>query len=115
MYKVIRYDLRYGVLEGWRKLLLAVGMGALVLVNATSAGFGDQRELCPIPDAGLLRADLHVADVIYSPEETVFLKMARGAGCKAMNGIGMMLYQGAASFKLWTGREMPIDAVKAVL
>ncbi len=33
MYKVIRYDLRYGVLEGWRKLLLAVGMGALVLVN----------------------------------------------------------------------------------
>ena len=32
-----------------------------------------------------------------------------------MNGLGMMLYQGAAAFKLWTGKDMPIDAVKAVL
>lgn len=86
-----------------------------LLVNATSAGFGEQKDLCPIPDAGLLRADLNVVDVIYSPEETVFLKMARAAGCRAMNGIGMMLYQGAASFKLWTGQDMPIGAVKAVL
>lgn len=88
---------------------------SVALVNATSAGFGEQRGLCPIPDAGLLRPELTVTDVIYVPEKTPLLEMAEKLGCKTMNGIGMMLYQGAAAFKLWTGREMPVDAVKAVL
>ena len=47
--------------------------------------------------------------------ETAFLKLARQAGCPTMNGLGMVLFQGAESFRLWTGMEMPIDAVKAVL
>lgn len=88
---------------------------SVALVNATSAGFGEQRGLCPIPDVGLLRPELTVTDVIYVPEKTPLLEMAEKLGCKTMNGIGMMLYQGAAAFKLWTGREMPVDAVKAVL
>ena len=86
-----------------------------VLVNATSAGFGDQVGLCAVPDASYLRPDLVVADVIYVPEKTPLLTWAEQLGCKTMNGIGMMLYQGAAAFKLWTGHDMPIDAVKAAL
>ncbi len=86
-----------------------------LLVNATSVGFGDQKGQCLIPDISYLRSDLIVTDVIYSPAETPILTLAREAGCKTMNGIGMMLYQGAAAFKLWTGQDMPIEAVKKVL
>jgi shikimate dehydrogenase len=68
-----------------------------------------------IPDESYLRPDLIVTDVIYSPEETALLKMAREFGCRTMNGLPMMLFQGAAAFKLWTGKDMPIDAVKAVI
>lgn len=86
-----------------------------LLINATSAGFGGQAGQCPIPDASFLRPELAVADVIYVPDKTPLLAMAEAAGCRTMNGLGMMLYQGAAAFKLWTGRDMPIDAVKAAL
>ena len=43
------------------------------------------------------------------------MKLAKEVGCPTMNGLGMVLFQGAESFRLWTGKEMPIDAVKAVL
>ena len=42
-------------------------------------------------------------------------KMAKEAGCKTMNGLGMMLFQGAAAFRLWTGQDMPIEHMKEVL
>ncbi len=86
-----------------------------ILIDATSAGFGDQKELNLIPDPSYLPAHVFVADVVYSPAETPFLKMAKEAGCANMNGIGMMLYQGAAAFKMWTGEEMPVDEVKKVI
>ena len=83
--------------------------------QATSAGFGGQAGVCPIPDGSYLRPDLVVADVIYVPDKTALLELAESVGCKTLNGLGMMLYQGAAAFKLWTGRDMPVEAVKAVL
>ena len=43
------------------------------------------------------------------------LEEAEKIGCKTINGLGMMLYQGAASFKLWTDQDMPIDVVKEAL
>ncbi len=86
-----------------------------LLANATDVGFGKQKGMCLIPDSSYLRKDLIVTDVIYSPEVTPLLEMAEEVGCRNMNGIGMMLYQGAAAFKLWTGKDMPIDVVKAVL
>lgn len=42
-------------------------------------------------------------------------KMAKEVGCKTMNGLGTMLFQGAAAFKLWTGQDMPIEHMKEVL
>jgi shikimate dehydrogenase len=88
---------------------------SVLLANATSAGFGDQKGCCPIPDASFLRPDLVVTDLIYIPDQTKLLEMAAQVGCKTMNGLGMMIYQGAIAFQLWTGKEMPIEAVKGVL
>ena len=59
--------------------------------------------------------ELIVSDVIYMPEKTKLLEEAEKIGCKTINGLGMMLYQGAASFKLWTDQDMPIDVVKEAL
>lgn len=84
-----------------------------LLANGTSVGFkGPTEGLSPLPDAGVLRPDLFVADAIYAPLKTRLLEQAEAAGCRYMNGIPMMIYQGAAAFALWTGREMPIDYIE---
>ena len=68
---------------------------------------------CLIPDASYFHEGLVVSDVIYEPKETELLKMAREAGLKTFNGMYMLLYQGAASFKIWTGKDMPAEEIKA--
>ena len=68
-----------------------------------------------VPDKSFIRPELIVVDVPYSPLETTMRKMAKEVGCKTMNGLGMMLFQGAAAFKLWTGKDMPIEHMKEVL
>lgn len=85
-----------------------------MLVNATGCGFCQPIGPCLIPDASYLRKDLMVFDVIYSPEETQLLAWAKEVGCKCSNGLDMMFFQGAAAFKLWTGKEMPLDVVREV-
>ena len=60
---------------------------------------------------GLFRKDLVVSDVVYNPRETKLLKDAAAAGCKTIPGIGMLLWQGAEAFRLYTGQEMPAQEV----
>lgn len=86
---------------------------AELLVNATSVGM-DGASL-PIPTSIVLPEKLLVADVIYQPFETPFLKWARSQGNHAVNGLGMLLYQAAESFQLWTGKEMPTDQIWELL
>lgn len=83
-----------------------------ILLNTTPIGM-DRMPGCLIPDAGYFHPGLVVSDVIYAPKETQLLKMAREAGLDTFNGMYMLMYQGAASFKLWTGCEMPIQQIKA--
>ena len=83
-----------------------------ILTNATSVGMAPHEDGCLIREKDLLRPDLVVSDVIYHPEETLLLKMARENGCPAFNGLYMLLYQGAAAFELWTGQEMPVAVIK---
>ena len=67
--------------------------------------------MIPVP-AEYLHKDLAVADVVYNPRETLLIRKAKEAGCRAaVGGIGMLLWQGAEAFKLFTGREMPADEV----
>lgn len=86
-----------------------------LFANATGMGMKPLEGQTYIPDKSFFRPDLIVTDVVYSPRETAMLKMAKEAGCKTMNGMGMMLFQGAAAFELWTGKEMPIEHMKKVL
>ncbi|MEU4235818.1 shikimate dehydrogenase [Actinoplanes sp. NPDC026619] len=77
------------------------------LVNATPIGM-EGHPGSPIP-AGYLRPDLWVADVIYRPLETELLRAARQKGCRVADGGGMVVYQAAASFRLFTGRQADED------
>lgn len=86
-----------------------------VLANATGVGMKPLEGMCCIPDKSYLRPELVVTDVVYAPRRTVLLEMAREVGCKCMNGLGMMLFQGSAAFELWTGQPMPIDYMKEIL
>ena len=84
-----------------------------LLVNATSVGM-DGVSL-PIPSSVVLPEKLLVADVIYQPFETPFLNLARNQGNHAVNGLGMLLYQAAEAFQLWTGKKMPTDQIWELL
>lgn len=88
---------------------------SVLFVNATNVGMGHLQGQMVLPDINYLNKDIIVYDVIYSPEETELLKQAKALGCQTLNGIGMILYQGAEAFKLWTGEDMPIDVVKKEL
>lgn len=86
---------------------------AHILINATSVGMEhSEKSRSLIPDETYFHKDLFVMDIIYSPAQTVLLQMADHFGCRTMNGLGMLLYQGAAAFKLYTGEELPLEDVK---
>ena len=84
-----------------------------LLVNATSVGMDGSSQ--PIPTSIVLPEKLLVADVIYQPFETPFLKWARNQGNQSINGLGMLLYQAAEAFEFWTGKEMPTDQIWELL
>ena len=84
-----------------------------LLVNATSVGMDGSSQ--PIPTSIVLPEELLVADVIYQPFETPFLKWAKNQGNQSINGLGMLLYQAAEAFELWTGKEMPTDQIWELL
>ena len=86
-----------------------------IFVNGTGVGMKPLEGMSVVPDKSFFRPELIVVDVPYSPLETKMRSMAKEVGCKTMNGLGMMLFQGAAAFKLWTGKDMPIDHMKEVL
>ena len=86
-----------------------------IFTNATGMGMKPLEGQTYIPDKSFLREDLIVTDVVYAPAETALLKMDKEVGCKTLNGFPMMLFQGAAAFKLWTNQDMPIEHVKEVM
>ncbi|HEX8732449.1 MAG TPA: shikimate dehydrogenase [Ktedonobacterales bacterium] len=87
-----------------------------LLINATPIGTGDP-QAAPIPIDLLRRLprDAFVLDMVYNPPETALVRAAHAAGLRAMGGLSMLLYQGAAAFTLWTGFEAPLAAMRAAL
>jgi shikimate dehydrogenase len=86
-------------------------VGCELLVNCTPAGSVRQsggEEEDPAVPTDVLHSGMLVYDLIYLPAETPLLSAARGRGCKVLGGLPMLVYQGAASFKMWTGREAPV-------
>jgi shikimate dehydrogenase len=82
-----------------------------ILVNATSVGMHSYRDISPVP-LDLLRPDLCVMDIIYSPMETKLVKDAKAVGAKVVLGLEMLLYQGAVAFEIWTNCLAPVDIMK---
>lgn len=86
-----------------------------LILNATSLGLRAE-DPAPLDPAAysLGRADA-VYDMVYRPAETPLLRAARAAGCRVANGLGMLLYQGAAALELWTGRPAPLATMRRAL
>lgn len=83
-----------------------------ILTNATTVGMAPDVDNCLITDASLLHEGLIVSDIIYHPLETKLLRLAKERGCQTSDGLYMLLYQGAEAFRIWTGKEMPIQSIK---
>ena len=79
-----------------------------ILVNGTLAGMKPHDDISLV-DKSMFHKNLVVADVVYNPEETRMLREAKEGGCKTVGGKGMLLWQGAAAYKLYTGLEMPTE------
>lgn len=81
-----------------------------IIINATPIGMHPQSNETPIPPE-LLRPDMTVFDLVYNPLETKLLKEAKKVGARTIDGLKMLVYQGAASFKIWTGIDPPLDVM----
>lgn len=86
-----------------------------ILSNATRVGMAPYEEQSNITDLSWFRPDLVVTDVVYSPTETKMLREAKAAGCKTCDGLGMLLWQGAEAFRLYSGLEMPVEEIRELL
>ena len=86
-----------------------------ILVNATSIGLFPNVEQKPDLDESSLRPDLIVCDVIPNHPRTQLLKMAEQQGAKTIDGLGMLVNQGAINFQLWTGKKAPVEVMKQAI
>lgn len=84
-----------------------------LLINSTSVGMYPHEEGSPLADPSVLHANMLVADIVYKPLKTRLMKQAEAAGARAINGLGMLAWQGARSFELWTGSAPPVDVMMA--
>lgn len=84
-----------------------------ILVNSTSAGM-EEGETMEVPLESL-KESATVYDLVYKPRETSLVKKARELGHRASGGLSMLLYQGALSFEIWTGRDAPVDVMRKAI
>ncbi len=103
---VLVYPLKEGTVEA---LLKDID----IIVNTTSVGM---KETDPhLFDYSKIPQGITVVDIIYNPPETPLLKAARERRCKTVNGLGMLVHQGAVAFEIWTGKRAPVETMKKVL
>jgi shikimate dehydrogenase len=82
-----------------------------IMVNATSIGMSPDNDQTPVP-AELLHANLTVFDIIYNPLPTRLLREAKAAGAMTIDGLEMLVQQGAVSFEKWTAKQAPVDIMR---
>lgn len=83
-----------------------------IFANATIVGMKPMDDQSVVKDLSAFHDGLVVADAVYNPQETLLLRQAKEAGCVCVPGKGMLLWQGVAAFKLFTGEDMPVEEVK---
>lgn len=82
-----------------------------IIVNATPLGMEGMKEELDIPSS-IIGKHTTAIDLVYNPPITGFLKKASSLGARTLNGIKMLVYQGAASFKIWTELDPPVDVME---
>ena len=94
-------------------LRLAMSRAALV-IHSTPLGMrhGPDEAATPLP-AELFVPRQAAIDLVYTPERTPFLEAAEAAGARSIGGLGVLVHQGAESFRLWTGLEPPLEVMFA--
>ncbi|GIV69404.1 shikimate dehydrogenase [Caldilinea sp.] len=92
-----------------------VPQGADLLINATSIGLFPNVEDAPDIDYDSIFPGLIVCDVIPNPPNTLFLRRASERGAATLDGLGMLVYQGAIAFKMWTGQEPSVEVMRRAL
>jgi shikimate dehydrogenase len=94
--------------------LAALDLGAFaLLVNATSVGMWPRTDASPWPEGLVLPSHWTVFDLVYNPAETRLLAQARLSGATPIGGLSMLVHQGALAFALWTGRDAPLEVMRA--
>jgi shikimate dehydrogenase len=97
------------------RTLSAALNGAALLVNATPVGMWPHADESPLPPGVVLPPGLLVYDLVYRPRRTRLLAQAEAAGCRTLEGLGMLLHQGAEAFELWSGLRPPLPVMRAAL
>jgi len=104
--------------ERWPNTEVTVGYPSRpvdLVLNATSLGLKSDDAL-PFDETQFsIHRAAAVFDMIYRPAETVLIKLAKAAGCRTANGLGMLLYQGAKALELWTGQPAPLETMRRAL
>lgn len=106
--KIETEQIKYNSLESIEKEV----KDAEILIDTTPVGLYPNVNENPIILSEKLHSDLLVNDIIYTPLESSLLKEAKKANAKTLSGLKMLVYQGAESFKIWTGKEAPIDLME---
>jgi shikimate dehydrogenase len=86
-----------------------------IVINATSIGLYPDVESMPNVDLETITSNQLVCDVIPNPPRTRFLREAEARGARTLDGLGMLVYQGAIAFERWTGERAPVDVMKQAL
>jgi shikimate dehydrogenase len=110
--KVKKLNIRVTTLPWQSPKLLKATDNYRLVVNCTSFGmrYSPMEGQSPV-DSHILHPDILVFDLVYNPDETPLLEMAKKAGARTLGGLPMLIYQGAAAFSLWTGVDAPVDVM----
>jgi shikimate dehydrogenase len=103
-------------LQEWSKLIDLLPLADLV-VNCTPIGMFPQVTVSPLSgeQIELLRVGTIVYDLIYTPRPTKLLQMSEAGGCQSIDGVDMLVGQGAAALELWLGQPVPVELMRASL
>ncbi|NLU04449.1 MAG: shikimate dehydrogenase, partial [Methanothermobacter sp.] len=100
---------------GGYELIQGSVKSADILIDTTPVGMHPHTDDRPLVGAELMHEGLVVHDLVYNPQRTVLLREAERASAIPVSGIRMLLYQGVEAFRIWTGRDPPLDVMEDAL
>jgi shikimate dehydrogenase len=103
---------RCAVMTHSQDQLALIAQRSQLIVNTTSLGMTPNVETTPWPDELSFQSQQVVYDLVYNPRQTRLLQKASADGARAIGGIGMLFWQGAIAFELWTGQKPPVDVMR---